>query len=236
LSLKHTIELEKEKSRLYLEIAPVLCLGLDAEGYIALLNPKGCEILGITKEEAIGKNWFDTFVCPQQVVEAKKLFQGVVAGTHPMVEYYENLVYSKNGEERMIAWHNVMLRDVDGKITGSFSSGEDITKIKKSEQELERITHYDALTNLPNRLLLTARLEHSIQRAQRENTKIVVLYVDIDNFKDINETYGYSVGDLIIKQAALKMRDAIRNEDTISRVGGDEFIILTENFAKLKMV
>ena len=233
LSLNHTIELEKEKSRLYLEISSVMCLGLDVEGNIVLLNPKGCEILGVMKEEAIGKNWFDTFVTPNQASESKNLFQAVVTGTHPMVEYYENLLYSKNGEERMVAWHSALLRDSDGRITGSFSSGEDITKIYQSERELERITHYDTLTNLPNRLLLNARLEHSIQRAQREKTKIVVLYVDIDNFKDINETYGYSLGDLIIKQAALKIRGVIRHDDTVSRVGGDEFIILIEEIQEV---
>ncbi|MCX6074044.1 MAG: EAL domain-containing protein [Campylobacterales bacterium] len=228
LSLNHAIELEKEKSRLYLEVASVMCLALDREGKVLLLNPKGCEILGITKEEAIGKDWFDTFVAKEHAGRTKALFTSIVEGEIEMIEHYENNVQSKNGEERIIAWNNALLRDPSGRVTGTFSSGEDITKIQKSERELERMTHYDALTNLPNRLLLRARLEHSIQRAQREKTKIVVLYVDIDNFKDINETYGYGVGDFIIKQVAFKMGGLIRHEDTISRVGGDEFVILIE--------
>ncbi|MFA6145224.1 MAG: EAL domain-containing protein [Sulfurimonas sp.] len=227
-SLKHAIELEKEKSRLYLDVASVMCLALDCEGHVVLLNPKGCEILGITKEEAIGKNWFDIFVVKEHILQTKILFTSIIEEQQEMVEYYENSIQTKSGEERIIAWHNALLRDPNGTITGTFSSGEDITKIKKSEWEIERMTHYDTLTNLPNRLLLNARLEHSIQKAQREKTKIVVLYVDIDNFKDINESYGYSVGDFIIKQVAFKMEGVIRHEDTISRVGGDEFIILIE--------
>ncbi len=233
LSLNHTIELEKEKSRLYLDVASVMCLALDAEGKIVLLNPKGCEILGVAKEEAIGKDWFDTFVAREEAARSKDLFGGIIKGQQEIVEYYENKVRTCSGEERVIAWHNALLRDPSGVITGTFSSGEDITKIQESEKELERMAHYDLLTGLPNRLLLSAWLDHSIQRAQRDRAKVVVLYVDIDNFKDINESYGYSVGDLIIKHVASKMRELIRHEDTISRIGSDEFVILLEEIQKV---
>lgn len=234
LSLHHTIELEKEKSKLYLEVASVIFLVLDREGKIVLLNPKGCEILGVTKEEAIGKDWFDTFVAREQVTRTKELFTSIVEGQQEMVEYYENNVRTSSGEERIIGWHNALLRDPSGKISGTFSSGDDITKIQESEKEIQRMAHYDALTNLPNRLLLSARLEHSLQRAQREKTKLVVLYVDIDNFKEINESYGYGVGDFIIKYVSSKMETLIRHEDTISRIGGDEFVILLEEIQDVR--
>jgi len=232
LSLNHTIELEKEKSKLYLDVASVMFLALDREGKILLLNPRGCEILGVTKEEIIGKNWFDMFVVGEQAVQSKELFMAIVAGQKEVVEYYENKVKTKGGEERIIAWHNALLKDSSGMITGTFSSGEDITKIQESEKELERMAHYDALTELPNRLLLSARLEHSLQRAQREKTKLILLYVDIDNFKDINESYGYSIGDFLIKQVASKLSGLIRRDDTISRIGGDEFVFLLEKIQK----
>lgn len=234
LSLTHTIELEKEKSRLYLDVTSVICLALDWEGTIVLLNPKGCEILGVTKEEAIGKNWFTTFVVKEYLLETKIFFTSIIEGKKEMVEYYESAVCTASGETRMIAWHNALLRDPNGVITGTFSSGEDITKIQESEKELERLAHYDVLTNLPNRLLLSARLEHSIVRAQREKTKLIVLYADIDKFKDINESYGYSIGDFVIKQVASKMGALIRNEDTISRIGGDEFVILLEEIQEVR--
>ncbi len=234
LSLHHTIELEKEKSKLYLEVASVIFLVLDREGKVVLLNPKGCEILGVTKEEAIGKDWFDTFVAKEQVARTKELFTSIVEGQQEIVEYYENNVRTSSGEERIIGWHNALLRDPSGKISGTFSSGDDITKIQESEKEIQRMAHYDALTNLPNRLLLSARLEHSLQRAQREKTKLVVLYVDIDNFKEINESYGYGVGDFIIKYVSSKMETLIRHEDTISRIGGDEFVILLEEIQDVR--
>jgi len=232
LSLNHTIELEKEKSKLYLDVASVICLALDREGNIVLLNPKGCEILGVTKEDTIGKDWFDTFVLKEQVSHSKELFSAIIEEQQEIVEYYENKVVTKGGEERIIAWHNALLRDPNGVITGTFSSGEDITKIQESEKELERMAHYDALTELPNRLLLSARLEHSIQRAQREKSKLFLLYVDIDNFKEINESYGYGIGDFLIKQVASKMAGLIRRDDTISRIGGDEFVFILEKIQK----
>lgn len=233
LTLEHTVELEKEKSKLYLDIAAVMCMALDSEGTIELINPKGCNILGVTQDEAIGKNWFDTFVTQGQSAHAKAIFREIMSGKQEIMEYFENKIRTKNGGERTIAWHNALIRDSEGKPIGTFSSGEDITRQQESERELERITHYDMLTNLPNRLLLNARLKHSIEHADRENTKLAVLYIDIDNFKDINESYGYIAGDEVIQEVALRMGRIIRHEDTIGRIGGDEFIIVLESLQDL---
>lgn len=232
-TLEYTIELEQEKSSLYLDVASVMFLALNKEGKVDLINPKGCQILGITQEEALGKDWFETFTCSEDREMTKSLFIDVTSGKRDIVEYYENKVCTKEGEIRVIAWHNAIMKDRNGEIIGTFSSGEDISKIRESEREIERMTHYDVLTNLPNRLLLGARLEHSMHRAKREKTKLAVLYVDIDNFKDINESYGYNVGDLVIKRIASGMRMLIRDEDTISRVGGDEFVIILEEIQEI---
>lgn len=227
-NLEYTILLEREKNKLYLEVAAVICLALDKNGNIEMLNPKGCEVLGVTQEEVIGKNWFDMFVVYEQLGQVKELFAEIVNGRREMVEYYENKIWTRKGEERIIAWHNAALKDSEGNITGTFSSGEDITRMYESEREIERMTHYDMLTNLPNRLLLNARLKHSIERAEREKTKLAVIYIDIDNFKDINESYGYLAGDSVIMAVASKMEQIIRREDTIARLGGDEFVVVIE--------
>ena len=227
-SLEHSIVLEKEKSKLYLDVASVMCLALDKEGNIELINPKGCDVLGVTQEEVIGKNWFDTFVVYEQIGQAKELFDEIINGRREIVEYYENKIWTKKGEERIVAWHNALIKDNEGHCIGTFSSGEDITRAYESEREIERMTHYDTLTNLPNRLLLNARLKHSIERSEREKTKLAVIYIDIDNFKDINESYGYVMGDFVITEVASKMEGIIRREDTIARLGGDEFVIVIE--------
>lgn len=232
-SLEHTIELEKEKSKLYLDVASVICLALDQEGKIELINPKGCEVLGVSQEEIVGKNWFDTFLVYEQLGQVKELFHEIMSGEREMVEYFENRIWTKKGDERIIAWHSALIKDSAGKNIGTFSSGEDITRLQESEREIERMAHYDMLTNLPNRLLLNARLKHSIERGNRENTKLGLIYIDIDNFKDINESYGYTVGDAVIMEVALKMGEIVRREDTIARIGGDEFIIVLESLQDL---
>jgi len=232
-SLEHSIELEQAKSNFYLDVASVIMLALDNEGNVTLINPKGCSVLGISKEEAIGKNWFDTFVDKDQAEEAKVLFGAILTEESPMVEYFENQVRTKNGEKRIIAWHNALIKDPNGKAIGSFSSGEDITKVRESEREIHWMAHHDRLTKLPNRLLLSARLEHSIEHSRRDRKKLGVLYIDIDHFKDINESYGYETGDIIIAHIASRLGQIIRQEDTIGRVGGDEFIVVLEGLDEI---
>ncbi|MDP3267377.1 MAG: EAL domain-containing protein [Sulfuricurvum sp.] len=96
------------------------------------------------------------------------------------------------------------------------------------ERTIEHIAHYDALTDLPNRLLLLAKLDHTIAHLKRQNEKVVILDLNLDHFKDINESYGYAVGDSVIVQVAQKLVSVLGREDVLARVGGDEFIIVLE--------
>ncbi|ODB97479.1 hypothetical protein A3196_12370 [Candidatus Thiodiazotropha endoloripes] len=105
----------------------------------------------------------------------------------------------------------------------------DITDRKKAEAELDRIAHYDSLTGLPNRLLKSDRLNQAIVRAKRRGSLVAVCYLDLDGFKPINDTYGHDTGDLVLVEVAQRLEHTVRGGDTVSRIGGDEFvIILTE--------
>jgi diguanylate cyclase (GGDEF)-like protein len=96
------------------------------------------------------------------------------------------------------------------------------------ERTIEHIAHYDVLTDLPNRLLLVAKLDHAISHPKRHNDKVAIIDLNIDHFKDINESYGYAVGDSVVAQVAHKLSELLGREDTLARVGGDEFIIVLE--------
>jgi diguanylate cyclase (GGDEF)-like protein len=100
----------------------------------------------------------------------------------------------------------------------------DITAIKEHQSQLEHIAHFDALTNLPNRLLLADRLQQAMAQAQRRNQKLAVAYLDIDGFKSVNDTYGHDVGDQLLIHLAKVMKDTLREGDTLARLGGDEFV------------
>jgi diguanylate cyclase (GGDEF)-like protein len=104
----------------------------------------------------------------------------------------------------------------------------DISEIKHSQQRLYELVNHDPLTGLPNRRLLNELLEHAIRRAERESTKIALLFVDLDRFKNINDTLGHQVGDKLLKKAAQRLSDSVRDSDTIARLGGDEFVVMLE--------
>jgi PAS domain S-box-containing protein len=130
---------QRNKAQKYLDIAEVMIVAINKNGEVTLINNKGCEILGYGEKEIIGKNWFDNFIPERIRVDvrpvSKKLFSGKI---HPF-EYFENPVLTKNGEERLIAWHNSIIKDEKGKIIGHLSSGEDITTRKKVEERIKNI-------------------------------------------------------------------------------------------------
>jgi len=127
---------ERNKAHLYLNIAGVIIIAINKQGEISLINKKGCDVLGYQEKEIIGKNWYDLCVPEDVREERKELFKKVMAGEQEEAEDYENIILTKSGEERIIAWHNTTLIDEKGQIFGTLSSGEDITKRKQAEEEL----------------------------------------------------------------------------------------------------
>ncbi len=140
----------------------------------------------------------------------------------------------KNGEIYP-EWLNLsVVKDNNGKVLNYVALFSDITKIKDSNAKIDYLAHHDPLTNLPNRLLLKARLNKSIEKCNDLKQRLAVFFVDIDNFKIINDTYGHSIGDKIINLVAQRLQKNIRKNDTISRIGGDEFIIVIEDILEEK--
>jgi len=127
---------ERDLSQRYLDVANIMLIVIGVDEKVSLINKKGCQILGYEENEIIGKNWFDTFVPERLRKEIRIVSNKILAGELAPVEYYENQIVAKNGKEKLIAWHNVDLRDASGKITAHLSSGEDITEQKRTEETL----------------------------------------------------------------------------------------------------
>src|SRR5690606_16983564 len=108
----------------------------------------------------------------------------------------------------------------------------DISRLKQSEEELERLAHFDPLTGLPNRLLLQSRLEHAVEQAQRRRHHVGVLFIDLDDFKKINDSLGHIIGDELLVAVSSRLRERVRSEDTLARLGGDEFVVLLEELPR----
>jgi diguanylate cyclase (GGDEF)-like protein/PAS domain S-box-containing protein len=120
------------------------------------------------------------------------------------------------------------VRDEQGEITHFVSVFSDITPIKEAQDQLDYQAHHDPLTGLPNRLLLEDRLYKGLQRADRESHALAVLFIDLDRFKNINDTLGHHVGDTVLREVAMRLERTVRESDTIARLGGDEFVIVIE--------
>jgi len=136
-----TVKSKMQKStydaRSYLDIAGVMIVAINTRGIVTLINKRGCEILGYKESEIIGKNWFDNFLPERLRKEVKDISRKLLSGEIEQTEYFENPILTKSGKERMISWHNTMLKDEKGKLVGHLSSGEDITERKKTELALK---------------------------------------------------------------------------------------------------
>jgi diguanylate cyclase (GGDEF)-like protein/PAS domain S-box-containing protein len=128
---------EKVNAQRYLDIAGVIFVVINTKQKVTLINKKGGEVLGYTEKEILGKNWFDNFIPQSKRDEVRAIFNNLMAGVIEPYEYSENPVLTKSGEERIIAWHNTVIKDASGAITETLSSGEDITDRKQAEEALQ---------------------------------------------------------------------------------------------------
>ncbi len=140
---------------------------------------------------------------------------------------YDPATFS-DGSLHIFDTYKTPLYDSNKEIYAALGIARDITILKQSEEELRHLSQYDQLTELPNRNLLSYQLEQAIYRAERNGNKVALLFLDLDNFKQINDTLGHSVGDKVLKDVAQKFRACIRKDDLLSRQGGDEFLVLLE--------
>ncbi|HEU0188662.1 MAG TPA: diguanylate cyclase [Gallionella sp.] len=118
------------------------------------------------------------------------------------------------------------LRREDGSIYALCGISTDITERKEIEEHMRHMAQYDGLTHLPNRALFNDRLQQALVAAQRNQERLALMFLDLDKFKPVNDTYGHAVGDLLLKEVALRMQDCLRESDTAARIGGDEFVVL----------
>lgn len=195
----------------------------DTAGNITDVNPAFCEITGYSREEVIGKG-------PQILNSGKHTPEFFSKMWQSMIEhgYWQGEVWNrrKNGELYAELLTISALTDDDGQsrhFVGLFS---DITQTKQQQETLELMAHYDVLTKLPNRVLFADRFSQAMAHSKRTDTMLAICFLDLDNFKPVNDTYGHEVGDQLLIEVAMRLRKNVRDEDTISRFGGDEFAIL----------
>ena len=207
----------------YLNVAAEIILSLDTQGCISLINDSGCLLLGYNRDELIGKNWFETCLQNEMISGVSNIFKKLMDEDIENVTNYENGVKTKSGEIKIILWHNTLLKDLDGNIIGTISSGEDITERKNTENKIIHIGFHDYLTGLYNRRFI----EEEIKRLNtRRQLPLSFVMGDLNSLKLINDTFGHDDGDKILKEIAILLKRMCRSDDILARWGGDEFLIL----------
>ena len=220
---------EKEIAQNYLNIVGVMILVIDMQKNVKLINRRGCEILGYEVDEIIGKNWIENFVPQRMKSNINEIGDTLLKQNESTFSYYENPVLTKLGEERLILWNNIPLFDDKGDTVGVLASGEDITERRAYEERIHYLANFDELTGLSNRTQLKILSKNLLSIAKRHQDKMAVVFLDLDHFKDINDSLGHSIGDNLLIQASIRLKSILRDEDILARLGGDEFIVLLPN-------
>lgn len=217
---------ESRQFQSYIENAGILFLVLDRNGRVVLINRKGAELLGYPKEEILGKDWFENFLPEGIREETKKYFLQLLGGTCSEEEvYHENPVKTRDGI-RIMRWHNTLLCDEKGEVTSILSSAEDITEEKIQELRLAHFASVDELTGVYNRRAGCEILERELAIALLKRSPVTVAFVDVDNLKVINDSFGHLEGDECLRIVAQVLRESTRGSDTVFRFGGDEFVLV----------
>ncbi|MDR3580217.1 MAG: ABC transporter substrate-binding protein [Oryzomonas sp.] len=203
--------------------SPVSIVITDTSGVIEYVNPKFCELTGYAAEEVVGQN------------------SRILRGSIQSPEFYGNLwrtIFSgglwrgeflnkkKNDE---LFWEHATIAPIwnaQGELNNFIAIKEDITERKMLQEKLDHMAHHDELTGLPNRALFFDRIWQALAHAKRNDTGFALMFVDLDGFKGINDTYGHDSGDLLLQETAQRLAGCIRDSDTVARMGGDEFAVM----------
>jgi diguanylate cyclase (GGDEF)-like protein/PAS domain S-box-containing protein len=196
----------------------------DAQGRISMVNPAFSRVTGYAEEESLGAN-------PKILQSGRhdKEFYHRMWAALLENSFWQGEVWNrrKNGEIYPEWLSLSVIKDGNGRITNYVAMFSDISRLKEAEEGLERLAFYDPLTALPNRLLFRERLEHSLKAARRSDARrTAVLYLDLDKFKAVNDTYGHTTGDALLQEVARRLGEVVREVDTVARLGGDEFAIV----------
>lgn len=204
----------------------------DSDGRIQKMNPAGLSITGYEESELIGKQ-----------------MSILKAGMHP-AEFHEErwnfLVKTgdwqgdiwtrrKNGEISPLQMHMTSLGNQKGRLYNVIYSFHDLTEVNSQAKEIQFQTYHDALTGLPNRTLFLDRLKVALRHAKEQRSKLAIIVVDIDDFRLLNDSLGHKTGDVLLQQAALRIKECVRENDTVARQGSDDFIVLLENLTDIEI-
>jgi len=221
------------KLRQAVEQSPAMIMITDLRGVIEYINPEFSAITGYRPEEMVGHTPA-LLKSGHTDTEAYGKLWTRISGGHDWRGEFRNL--KKNGDSYWAATSISPIRDQDGAITHYLGIAEDISERKEAEQQIEHLAHFDSLTELPNRALFRAQAKQILAGARRHTNPVAMLMLDLDDFKDVNDSLGHAVGDELLKLVATRLHAAMREGDIVARLGGDEFTVILPDIGGLDAV
>lgn len=234
LRAEESLRESEARFRAIFEGAAIAIVLVGTDGRIIESNPALETMLGYSKDEVQGQP-FLSFVYQEDTVAAWKQFESVAAGIPDRYEL-EVRFSRKDGQ---VVWGHVVVsfvRDAEGRPQFAIGMGEDITERKALERQLAYQAYHDSLTGLPNRALFTNRLEQSLARVPDRQSGVAILFLDLDDFKLVNDSLGHRVGDGLLVAVAHRLQEFLSNGEMVARFGGDEFTILVENVGSVREI
>ena len=215
----------EEKYRTIFEDAVVGIYQTTPDGRCVTVNTEFARLYGYDSPAELMADWTDIAHKAYADPSERELFKREL-GEKGSISNFEFQAHRKDGSKMWLLENTRVVRDSSGAALYYEGTVADITDRKAAEERVQFLAYYDALTGLPNRTLLRDRLSKALASARRQKCKVALLYFDLDGFKIINDSLGHSVGDLVLQQVAERLKKWVREQDTVARVGGDEFLIV----------
>lgn len=224
-TLQDITQMRKGEERLKMLKQAIDCLPIgitlsDIEGRIIYANQAEAEIHGFTAEELVGRE-----ACMFAPRNLRKPFTTDQLKNFGVLRR-ESINIKESSEEIPVQLTSIAVRNTDGRCTGIVTICEDITRQKETETKIHKLAYFDPLTGLPNRGMLLDRVHQALALASREQQKLCLMFLDLDNFKDVNDAQGHDFGDKMLREIARRLAGTMRESDTLARFGGDEFVLL----------
>ena len=218
------IQESTQRLALHFQQTPLAMIEWDLDFRVTDWNPAAEHVFGYSKAQAMGRHAMDLILPESARTHVAKIWDDLLTGKGGFRSSNENR--TQDGKTIYCEWYNTALKGADGRVIGVSSLAQDVTEQKRAAERINDLAYYDELTGLPNRMLFRDRLSHACIESDRKERLVGVMFLDVDHFKDVNDTLGHEAGDILLHALAQRLQGCMRASDTVARFGGDEFAVL----------